>query len=110
MLYRILWLAILLAPVPVRSADSAMTAETVIYDGHLHGYFLFIPAAAAQNASLLMLLHGSGHDGQSLIDPWKELASHEGIILVAPNAVNPALWQAGIDGPGLLVAILDAVR
>jgi len=109
MLNRILWLAILLAPFPGRGANGVLTAETLTYEGHPHGYFLFIPAAAPQNAPLLMLLHGSGHDGKSLIDPWKGLASHEGIVLVAPNAVNPAVWQAGVDGPGLLVAILDAV-
>jgi len=108
MLNRILWLAILLVPFPGCGADGVLTAETLTYDGHPHGYFLFIPAAA-QNAPLLMLLHGSGHDGKSLIDPWRKLASREGIILVAPNAVNPAVWQTGVDGPGLLVAILDAV-
>ena len=57
-----------------------------------------------------MLLHGSGHDGQSLIDPWKELASHEGVILVAPSSINPNTWQPTVDGPGQVVAIIDAIR
>jgi hypothetical protein len=43
---------------------------------------------------MLVLLHGSGHDGRLLIDPWRPLVSKERIVLVAPNSVDPSLWQA----------------
>jgi hypothetical protein len=34
---------------------------------------------ASQNPPALLLLHGSGHHGMSLIDPWKDLAAKDGI-------------------------------
>lgn len=103
-------LSILLAVCAPLAAGDTLTKETITYYGQQHSYFLFVPTSATPNAPLLMLLHGSGHDGQSLIDPWKELAGREGIILVAPSSLNPATWQAGLDGPGALVGIVDAVR
>jgi poly(3-hydroxybutyrate) depolymerase len=110
MSYRAVALSVLLTPFALLGANDALTKETLTYDGQQHSYFLFVPATAASNAPLLMLLHGSGHDGQSLIDPWKELASREGVILIAPSSINPDTWQAVIDGPRPLVAIIDAVR
>ena len=59
---------------------------------------------------MLVLLHGSGHDGRSLLDPWKKLATREGLVLVAPNAQNSAAWQSPADGPKALIAIAEAVK
>jgi predicted peptidase len=57
-----------------------------------------------------MLLHGSGHDGRSLLDPWKSLAQREGLLLVAPNSLNPQVWNIPRDGPTALIRIADVVR
>jgi predicted esterase len=74
-------------------------------------YYLFIPEkAGAGPAPLLLLLHGSGHDGKSLIDPWLGLAKSEGIILVAPSASNPQAWRIPQEGPQYFYDLLEAVR
>jgi predicted esterase len=102
-------LSILLAPLTLLAGNDSLTKETLTYNNQQHNYFLFIPAAATPNAPLLMLLHGSGRDGQSLIDPWKNFASREGIILVAPSSINPNSWFNN-ESPELLVEVIDAVR
>jgi len=102
----------LLLPLLLPGASGVVHKEILKIDGREHVYFVFVPSAAPgpSGAPLLMLLHGSGHDGMSQIDPWKELAAKEGIILVAPNSMVPAKWQAPLDGPEPLIAIADTVR
>ena len=102
-------LAALLLPCALFGADQ-LTKQTLQTEGRTHTYYVFAPESATAKAPLLVLLHGSGHDGRSLIDPWRVLAAKEGIVLVAPNSVDPSQWQAPLDGPAALVTIVDAVR
>lgn len=57
------------------------------------------PGAAAP---LLLLFHGSGRDGGSQIREWKKLADEKGVILAAPDSLDPKLWVIPADGPELL--------
>jgi poly(3-hydroxybutyrate) depolymerase len=93
-------------------AASKVGRESLDAGGQRHEYFVFVPKTVEgrPGAPLLVLLHGSGHDGLSQIDPWKDVASREGIILVAPSAINPRMWQLPLDGPEPLIAIAEAVR
>jgi poly(3-hydroxybutyrate) depolymerase len=74
-------------------------------------YYLFVPdKARAGSAPILILLHGSGRDGKSLVDPWQGLASKQGVILVAPDASDKAGWRVPEDGPDLLYELAEQVR
>ena len=54
-----------------------------------------------------MLLHGSGRNGLSLAEKWKDLASKEGIILAGPDAANPNVWSPSEDGPDFLRDLVE---
>jgi len=103
-------LAILLAASVVGAPD--VSQERIEIGGQKHNYYVYAPKAVQDRsrAPMLVLLHGAGRDGLSLIDPWKDLAAQEGIILVAPNAANGRMWQLKVDGPEPLTAMSDAVR
>ncbi|HYT69096.1 MAG TPA: alpha/beta fold hydrolase [Vicinamibacterales bacterium] len=74
-------------------------------------YYLFIPErAGAGPAPMLLLLHGSGHNGKSLIDPWLPLAKSEGIVLVAPDASDPRAWRIPQEGPDFFHDLVELVR
>ena len=74
-------------------------------------YYLFVPEkAGAGPAPVLLLLHGSGHNGKSLIDPWLPMAKSEGIVLVAPDASNPQAWRTPQEGPQFFYDLLEQVR
>jgi poly(3-hydroxybutyrate) depolymerase len=75
-------------------------------------YYLFVPTqpTAAASAPLIVLLHGSGRDGTSLMDPWKALAEKEGIVLLAPDAENRQGWSVPGDGPEPLCSLVDHLR
>jgi predicted esterase len=55
-------------------------------------------------------LHGSGHNGKSLIDPWMSLAKAEGIVLVAPDASDPRAWRFPQEGPQFIYDLLETLR
>ena len=62
-------LTFLLMALALSGANDALTKESLQTGGRQHGYFLFVPASASAGSPMLVLLHGSGHDGRSLIDP-----------------------------------------
>jgi poly(3-hydroxybutyrate) depolymerase len=56
---------------------------------------------------MLLLLHGSGRNGPSILNEWKRLAGEEGIILVAPDALDTQGWGIPIDGPEFLADVVE---
>lgn len=93
-------------------ADDTITRETMTSGGTSRQYFKYVPDTLKPDAEapLLVLLHGSGRDGKSLADPWKNLAKKEGIILAAPNSTDSAAWHLKHDGPYLIADLVDVVR
>jgi poly(3-hydroxybutyrate) depolymerase len=75
--------------------------EVTQLGGRARAYYLFVPdkLTKEQPAPVLLLLHGSGRNGASLVDKWKDLAKKERIILVGPDAINTQVWTTPIDGP-----------
>lgn len=75
-----------------------------------HTYYLYIPEKATPGpAPLLLLLHGSGRNGMSLVDPWLPLAKREGIVLVAPDASDPQAWRMPQEGPDFFHDLVETV-
>jgi len=67
-------------------------------------YYLFVPESvtAAKPVPLVVLLHGSGRDGLSQVEKWKELAAKEGFIIAGPDSLNSNVWSEPQDGPDFL--------
>jgi poly(3-hydroxybutyrate) depolymerase len=75
-------------------------------------YYLFVPdnIEKSKPAPLVVLLHGSGRDGQSLVEPWKDLAGKEGFIVVGPNSLNSGEWQIPTDGPDFIYELVENLK
>jgi poly(3-hydroxybutyrate) depolymerase len=75
-------------------------------------YYLFVPENLKQSepAPLIILLHGSGRDGLSLVDKWKELADKEGIILAGPNSADLSRWNTTEDGPSVIHDLVELLK
>src|SRR6476469_575804 len=84
--------------------------QTITSQGGERTYYMFVPEKITAPAPLLLLLHGSGRDGMSQINEWKDLAEKEGIILVAPDSANAREWSMNTDGPEFLHEVVEAVR
>ena len=94
---------------PNRASGQKIRKETIESQGKKRVYYLVVPdqATAEHPAPLLLLLHGSGRNGLSLIDKWKDLAIKEGIVLVGPDAINSQGWNSPADGPDFLHDLMD---
>ena len=94
------------------AAQTDAKPQTLIlsFGGTDHGYSLFVPSGVVTPSPLLLLLHGSGQDSEALIETWQEIAQKEGIILVAPDSIDPAAWDPLEDSPDLLHAIVESVK
>lgn len=86
--------------------------ETIESQGKKRTYYLTVPdrLSAEHPAPLLVLLHGSGRNGLSLVDKWKELASKEGIVLVGPDAIGTDGWSVPADGPDFLHDLISDLQ
>jgi poly(3-hydroxybutyrate) depolymerase len=94
------------------ASPEKVVKETFGAGGRNRTYYLFVPdgATAAAPAPLLLLLHGSGRDGRSLLDPWLPFAKERGIILVAPESNNRQVWSMRDDGPDFLYSLVEMIR
>src|SRR5205814_10535775 len=53
---------------------------SVISNKKKRTYYAFVPANIKTPAPLIVLLHGPGHDGMSLAEPWSVLACRAGFM------------------------------
>ena len=98
-------------PLESSRADAKVEKLSFASGGINRTYYLYIPEkAAAGQAPLLLLLHGSGRDGRTQVDPWQRLAREEGIVLVAPDSFEPSGWRIPQDGPDFFHDLLELVR
>jgi poly(3-hydroxybutyrate) depolymerase len=104
-------LAALCALAPhARAADAKITKESFVFREKKRTYYLCTPDGAGADAPLVVLLHGSGRNGRSLVEHWRELAEREGLVVVGPDSSDPKMWSASADGPDFLRALVEAVR
>jgi poly(3-hydroxybutyrate) depolymerase len=82
---------------------------TFTWSGQPRTYFCLIPSAVADPLPVVVLLHGSGNNGQQMTGAWSDLASRERFIIVAPNSLHSETWDSDSDGPAFLHAVVAEV-
>ena len=106
------------AALPARAAPGEITKETYESAGKKRAYYLYVPkgvAAAASSPSpspvpLLVTLHGSGRDGRSLVEKWKDLADKENFIVAGPDSLDRQSWDVPKDGPDGTYDLVETVK
>lgn len=84
------------------------TKYTFEFAGRSRTYSCFIPEGKGPLPAVV-LLHGSGRNGQVMVDAWEKLASEEHFILVAPDSYDPAGWGVKMDSPEFVHAVVEQV-
>jgi poly(3-hydroxybutyrate) depolymerase len=115
---RTLWLALFTLLLPVVAAGAGVgekekiVKNTVTSEGKKRTYYLFVPEGISKEkpAPLVVLLHGSGHNGELLVEHWQKLAAQEGIILAGPDARSPQGWSMPEDGPLFLRDLVEELK
>lgn len=89
------------------SGKSQITKQTIEFGGKKRAYYLYVPEKVAPKPPLILTLHGSGRDGSSLVEKWKDIADKEGFILAGPNSMNPARWSSTDDSEDFLRELVE---
>lgn len=110
--FKVLAAAILLAAASSSAFSQKISKERIVSEGKNRSYYIYSPASLKPSspAPLLVLLHGSGSNGNSLLEHWKKLADREGVILVGPDSVDVSRWLVPVDGPKFLHDLVEAVK
>jgi poly(3-hydroxybutyrate) depolymerase len=100
-----------LAPARAAAAEK-IVKESTRSQGKERTYYLFVPdkISPATPAPLIVLLHGSGRNGLSLVERWKELAAKEGIVLAGPDALTSQGWRIPEDGPDFIHELVETLK
>jgi len=93
-------------------AKDEITKELITSQGKTRAYYLYVPSTLKQGtpAPLIVMLHGSGRIGISLVEKWKDLAKKEGFIIAGPDSSNPRGWGSPQDGPDYLHDLVEELK
>jgi poly(3-hydroxybutyrate) depolymerase len=111
-----LYLPIIIALLALSStsafASDEITKELITVNGKTRAYYLYVPPTvkAASPAPLIVMLHGSGRVGMSLVEKWKDLAKKEGVIIVGPDSLDTRSWNMPQDGPDYLRDLVEELK
>lgn len=111
-LYFLIIAALLILPLNSAVASDEITKELITSKGKTRAYYLYVPATvkASSPAPLIVMLHGSGRVGMSLVEKWKDLAKKEGFIIVGPDSSNTQVWGSPQDGPDFLRDLVEELK
>src|SRR5882724_7395153 len=93
-------------------AKDDITKELITSNGKTRVYFLYVPSTikASSPAPLIVMLHGSGRVGMSLVEKWKDLAKKEGFIIAGPDSLDTRGWRSPDDGPDYLRDLVEELK
>jgi poly(3-hydroxybutyrate) depolymerase len=92
---------------PLTSSKAQITKQTIEFGGKKRAYYLYVPEKVASKPALILTLHGSGRDGSSLVEKWKDIADQEGFILAGPNSMDPTRWSSRDDSEEFLRELVE---
>jgi predicted esterase len=89
-----------------------ITKELITSKGKTRAYYLYVPSTlqAGSPAPLIVMLHGSGRAGNSLVEKWKDLAKKEGFIIAGPDSSDTRGWGSPQDGPDFLRDLVEELK
>ncbi len=109
--WRLILLALLIAFTPASALSQKISRETIVSEGKKRTYYLYVPESVnSASVPLLVLLHGSNHNGLSLVEKWTDVAKQEGVILLGPDSADSSHWSIPRDGPAFLHELVESVK
>ncbi|MBO9465592.1 dienelactone hydrolase family protein [Tropicibacter sp. R15_0] len=98
------------APQDIGDARSLTMAKFGPFGPQVTRTYYSLGATSGPTRPAIVLLHGAGRDGRSMLDMWKSLAKHKDVILLAPNARRARGWGLIEDGAFVAKDLLDDAR
>jgi poly(3-hydroxybutyrate) depolymerase len=104
-------LTLLILGAAASAGGGKVSKENISWRGKQRVYSLFVPTDVAPDRKLplVLTLHGSGRNGETLVSKWKDLAEKEKIVLVGPDSLDSVHWSSPGDGPLFLHDLVEHV-
>lgn len=111
-LHILLTLIVLLLSGSSAIAKDDITKELITSKGKQRAYYLYVPSTIKTEtpAPLIIMLHGSGRTGVTLVEKWKDYAKKEGFIIAGPDATDLRGWGSPQDGPDFLHDLVEELK
>ena len=111
------WFVACLALVAGSMSVVAQTSEqelnlTLTSNGQPRAYRVFVPEGFGKSAPgpAVVLFNGSGSAVDGLLDPWKEVARKEGVLLIGPAAFKSGAWRIPEDSPDFTQEVVESAK
>ena len=91
------------------TAKDKITKISFDFSGRARVLYMVVPERQGP-LPVVVLLHGSGRNGEIMAQAWKDLAGREGFIIAAPDAFGAAGWGSLVDPPEFFKAVVDQVK
>jgi poly(3-hydroxybutyrate) depolymerase len=104
-------LSVLLLAFRGAAEPGKVSKEKVSSRGKERTFYLYVPKDAPPERKLpvIVTLHGSRRNGETLVSLWKEKAQAEKIVLAGPDSADSVRWNSPGDGPLLLHDIVEKI-
>lgn len=109
---RLLSAAFLTLAVSAASEDAQILKRSLVHGTNQRAYYEYIPDGIQSGSPVpvVLLLHGSGRDGRTLVQPWQSLAKKHVFVIAGPDSLDRAGWSMADDGPDFLNEIVERVK
>jgi predicted esterase len=90
--------------------DAAFQKHIFTFEGQQRQFWLRPKQVQSSTMRpVVILLHGTGRDGRAMLDMWRDIDSASA-FLIAPDALDTAIWQHNTDGEAYLTAVLAEAK
>ena len=112
--HRLLACAVLIASTAIGAAQGDERDQRIALTsgGRDRSYRVFVPDSFGKNGPgpAVILFNGSGSRVDGLMDPWKEIARKDGVILIGPEAFESGAWRIPQDSPDFTGEVVEDAK
>ena len=85
---------------------------TLTSNGLARAYRVFVPDGFGKSAPgpAVVLFNGSGSAVDGLLDPWKDVARKDGVMLIGPDAFKSGAWRIPEDSPDFTQEVVESAK
>ena len=104
-------LLLLLLP-PLGHAKPKIEKDSFTSNNKKRTFYLIVPdpLKADEKLPLLLVFHGSNHNGLSIVETWQDVAAKENLIVAGLDSLDPSIWSTTKDGPSVLRDLVQTLE
>jgi poly(3-hydroxybutyrate) depolymerase len=93
-------------------AKPKIEKQTFTSNNKKRTFYLIVPDAVKSDAKLPLLLvfHGSGRNGLSIVETWQEVAAKANLIVAGLDSFESSNWSTTRDGPSVLRDLVQTLE